>query len=712
MKKYYIVLITLLMALNACQKTTVKEKITVFNKCKPLKLKSAREDDLEKEWFYLSVMHGEKGFNPVFIPFDYKAEGVEPDSNQSLSFPALLSFKFDFVPDNYTSRHPAYIYACDYNARSVKYTDPAKEIAAYIKAWSATHAIAGELVQSMNGYAGSMIVFDRSGSKVLEKKYKDPMPYFNLMGTMVMNWMDQAGWSVSDILLGELMRPMTKNMETVRMYGRVFSFEHRSHKEWKLYDDILNIDPDFAEVRFWSTNQQAWQTGSDADRRAGYARALQSHLVMHALQQYPYDVNDTANNKIFVDKLTYAETVYPDGNPGVLERVIDRTGTKVTTDELDLHLPFVLSFPCDYQLLCEFAHWYRYHDQFDKAIPLCLSALNSGYLTGTGSYAWPLSEVGRNFAKLGYLAESEMFCRQSLFCCDSPTREWTYSYLAENLRDQFRFKEAAELFRNAYLELKKDYLLCDAYMCLFEAGDIKKVYEWLSKPITQTSNEYVRLLISVRLAITEDDLTKADQLLEQMPFEKVNREIDNRLQIEAEIVKADIILISGGKTNAYQPAHKAFIINPRSRRTLYLVESSMYEYTDLGKMYTVAALLFPDQADWQKKLNKIRKHGYKDESDDEILRLYAELKKYYDDYPYDKNGFWFNAEPYFMEYLCLRMAEMADKDIRDKGLALYLQYYFDIKGIFEVHTAHVRAFFLTLLSRIAVEERNAWKQKI
>jgi hypothetical protein len=229
-------------------------------------------------------------FNPVFLPFQYICRSGDKDIKQPMTFPCLLSFKFDFVPDNFSARHPAFIY----RKRPIWNVKPheTEKIKEYISYWEATHAIGGTIVQNEKGYTGKLLVFDGTGKEILSQEYSEPITYFSLMGEMVKTWMDRQEQNVPEGLYNELVRPMTTDMECVKLYGTSFDMQWRSNEEWAVYDTILKRDPNFAEVRFWYANQKGWtldnNSGEYAKLKTEKGKALQSHLVIPALNEFDF----------------------------------------------------------------------------------------------------------------------------------------------------------------------------------------------------------------------------------------------------------------------------------------------------------------------------------------------------------------------------------------------------------------------------------------
>ena len=322
---------------------------SVFNRSQPETLRRLTVSELEKDWYTLQATYGQGMFNPVFLPFSYHCEEGAGDPNQTLTFPALLSFKFDFVPDNYSARHPGFIYRRD--PRALRLTATEREgIVAYIKRWTATHAVAGELIESKAGYKGRIKVFDVQGEEIFAQEYLTPVPYFTLMGQMVLDWFNFREIPVSTGLTEELFRPMTSALETVQWYGESFQVEWRSQAEWVIYEKILARDPLFSEVQFWYANQRGWETDDSSWAHISRGKALQGHLVIPALWEFsPAHCPDEALNANYLKVLNYAGEIMAE-DPRVKSSRIDAEGDQLSVAELNSFVDIALKYPCYHPL--------------------------------------------------------------------------------------------------------------------------------------------------------------------------------------------------------------------------------------------------------------------------------------------------------------------------------------------------------------------------
>jgi hypothetical protein len=308
---------------------------------------------------------------------------------------------------------------------------------------------------------------------------------------------------------------------------------------------------------------------------------------------------------------------------------------------------------------------------------------------------------------LGYLMEGQELCRSSFIELAEKELDWEYLYLAENLREQFRFKEATDLFKEAYHEIGTNWVLCAAYMCVYESGDVQTAEEWMKDRKLKIKNRDVNYIVCARQAVAKGNLPRAREIMEALPFERINGEVDPRIQFEAEIVKADLFLLSGIKSKAFEPTLKAYFINPRSQRIAHLMDLQA-SVGLLGKYYTVAHFIFPEQPHIKEKLDALRERGYTDDSDSTIVYMCEGGMNAYENYKDDKQTFWWTAEPHVLEYICLRMAKMPEKELRDKGLNMYVSYHRDWESTFDLHTAHTRTFLLKVIRLLPEEEQAYW----
>ncbi|HEX2949145.1 MAG TPA: hypothetical protein VHV83_06205, partial [Armatimonadota bacterium] len=356
-------------------------KSSVFSQVQPPVIAPIADvKELPQSWFSAPVTHGEGMFNPIFLPFTYKTEGVPGDPNQPWTFPALLHHKFAFAPDNYSSHSPSSIFRKDPKAWKLKLENKTG-IATYAKDWSGTHVIGGELIESAAGYRGSLVVLDADGKTVLQKSYPTPMPYFSLMGNMVEDWMDFRQQPYTAAIRAELERPMTTNMQTVRWYGDMFHVVPFSAEDFAIYERILAADPNFAEVRFWYANRKYWAEGWTPQVNTDYARALLSHPVMMAFDAVsPAEIPDENLAEKYVAELARLTLVFPEHVDVIAHTLIQYDFFEKPQYEAEKYLSLAKKYPCSWSIQDGLARYFFAKNQANMYIPLELSAVQSGYV--------------------------------------------------------------------------------------------------------------------------------------------------------------------------------------------------------------------------------------------------------------------------------------------------------------------------------------------
>jgi len=341
-------------------------------------------DRLKCDWFEIELTKGYgKGFYPLFLPFSQTIGGK---TTMTYAFPFLLSYKFDWVEDNYCTRHPYFIYKRDRkHFQNFRGADTAF-IKGYAKSWRGTHVVGGSVVSSGNFWGGQLQVFGADGTAVFEKKYDLKYGYFELMGQMVIDWITFRKQECSDLLKAELILPMTTDMRTIQHLEVAALVEEKSNMEWAIYQKILEMDPNFAEVRAWRANQMCWFDGDN--KKAAFERglALKSHLVVQAITEFQsYDCPDKSLVDMFGKVcLKKVEEMVTD-HVGLAIRDIDfyQGNPGWSLETLGKVEKLAKKAPYHGYLLYQMAHDYERYNMPEKSVPLYINSLQSGYLWGT-----------------------------------------------------------------------------------------------------------------------------------------------------------------------------------------------------------------------------------------------------------------------------------------------------------------------------------------
>lgn len=398
----------------------------------------------EKNWYSYKVVD-DKGFNPFFIPFEYRCDSGHQDIMQRLTFPVLLSMKFDFIKNNICTRHPAFVFLRDLETRKLSAGDPEKAIMK-MKEWGMNVVVGGTLVQHGELYSGSMIIFNENG-ELFEKEF-EKTGYFELMGAMVSAWMTESGELISDRLKAELYRHMTNSKQALKLLGQSFKLKHRSEEQWQLYEKILNIDPDFAELRWWYANQKWWQNNDDKWKSQMLLKAFESHFVVTAMIELRCATSD--GNKEQCDRFfEKTRKIIPNHWIVTAKKYQDKWNDMSHSEVVKLGKD-AIKMPYAYYFSSHAAERLYYHGDYQYSIPLMLSILNSKFNPGRGT----LPEYDRlvySFQEIGYLRDANAL--SNLMFQYTNDKSWAAVVAGHSQDEALNYPLAIELYK---LALKED----------------------------------------------------------------------------------------------------------------------------------------------------------------------------------------------------------------------------------------------------------------
>ncbi|MBW8015177.1 MAG: hypothetical protein FVQ82_03250 [Planctomycetes bacterium] len=680
--------------------------VSIFNNAKPDDFQMMTFANINKDWYQAKVTQNKGMFNPVFLAFEYTSTSDVEDDYQPLTFPSLLSFKFDFVPDNYSARHPAFIFRREPVWKIMP--EETEKISKYITEWHATHAFGGKVIYTQEGYSGQLLVWDKDGNEVLKQNYKKACPYFTLMGKMVRSWMEYRKQEVSEELYKELTLPMTDDMECVRMYGKSYDVEWRSEDEWQIYESILAKDPNFAEVRFWYANQKAWETGLHDKLRIEKGRALKGHLVIPALWEFGQKkCLDPSILKAFDKALSRAELICPNHST-VLSVKIDTDGDKMTIKELDRYLNIAEKTPCSYQLIKNLAVQYRKRGCYEKSLPLFISAINSGFLKGVGSFDWEWSILAEDFYDLGYIDESIFCAFNSLVDCSERRKRYLNRTLGKAYWEKKQYQRAISAFKRNVDNWPYD--LFYVYLCAYESGDLS-LLKGLEKNVLK--KEKIRFMLSSREFLAKGDFKVSLINLNRMSVKGASPKTNDFCRLHKNIIASDIHILAGDIKTAKKHAIYAFQACPRSRHVAYLLETcAKDDLISLARYAKVGQFICKKDLIWNAMNSRTSKH-LAAETKDDVMKLFNEAqKKLAGLSSKDQNDFWRTFFPFEIEYITLYLLNTDDKAIRDEVLHFYLKYCSATRGNSNWQEMHLRSFFFQLLTLIPEEEGDLWKDQL
>ncbi|MDD5573740.1 MAG: tetratricopeptide repeat protein, partial [Candidatus Omnitrophica bacterium] len=514
---------------------------------------------------------------------------------------------------------------------------------------------------------------------------------------------------VSERLERELVRPMTRDADVLRLFGKSFYVKWRSQEEWDIYKEILRRDPDFAEIRFWYANQKYWET-KDAALWNEYIRALQSHLVIPALGYVFYDgITDPDLKEKFWQIVEEAERDFPD-HPVVASQYVGINNYHLSSSELNKFLSLAQKYPCYEPLLLDLATAYRDRDQYDKSMPLYLSTFYSNYMPGTGRFDDELLNLALLYLRLGYLSESRKCAELGIIDSSLVNRLWLTYCKGLVLQELFWFEQARDpLIEYSLYENNPDAFL-QAAMGLFASGDFDKVNEFGETPKFQQMLYIIEPLFEARKALAAHKAVLALSLLDGTLYDNGK---DFFFRAEEETIKAEALFLLNRKDDARRHAVQAWYLFPRSRRMAYLLEVILNDDVRvLGRFFEVAVYIFPNDPYWKQKLSSLKKRGYKPEDDDPIALQLLSIKERYNKVSMrEKSNFWFTMDPFLIEDLCRRALTFEKEGLKNDALSLYIEFASSSSQSSARLRDHTNAFFKQLLLSLSSRERAAWNRK-
>jgi hypothetical protein len=654
----------------------------------------SQTETTEKNWYAYNVVD-DKGFNPFFTPFEYRCDSGHQDILQRLTFPVLLSMKFDFLKNNICTRHPAFIFLRDLETQKSSASDPEKAIMK-MKEWGMNVVVSGTIVQHGDLYSGSMIIFNENG-KLFEKEF-EKTGYFKLMGAMISAWMTESGESISDRLKAELCRPMTNSNQALRLLGQSFKLKHRSAEQWKLYEKILEIDPDFAELRWWYANQKWWQNNDDEWNSKMLLKALESHLVVTAMTELRCSTSDGSKKQCdrFFEN---TRKIIPDHWIIPAIKYQDKWNVMSHSEVVNLGKD-AIKMPYAYFFSSHAAERLYYYGDYQYSIPLMLSILNSKFNPGRST----LPEYNRlvySFLEIGYLRDATALT--NLMFQYTNDKSWAAIFAGHSQDEALNYPLAIELYKLALKEDKTKEralnFLINAYLESNRISEVEKIMsskQWLDVP------DELKLVFGGLASIKKGDFVKGRALLSDAKIKIGNHNGYYRRFLESALVEEGCKRKSDcGKrfrdqfwkyspkkrwSYSYHPVDNLWLQSPRSRKT-YLWYKKVYsgDVERLRDYLYVAIHLFPNQMFWQEEYQSLPKGIEPNEK--ELVDRFEYLKSARL-MPSLVSGF-------RVEYICLRLMNENPVLHREKVIEFY-QGYANQKNVSREQSIH-RKTFLALI---------------
>ena len=401
------------------------------------------------------------GFNHLTLPFLYLDRTRRGNEAEALAFSFLLSNSIDWAPGCYCARHAYFTFkqsetymrklALSYNPAKIKFA---------IKDWEATHAIGGTLIKSAGGYAGHLKIYDRSGAVTLQKAYRNPRDYFYLLGDMGADAITYFGGEVSPALLEHLRRKRCEHHQSIIDLGMAAFARGRPEDEFRAYRNVLQRDPDFADVRYWYANQKQWRDADRGHYMGQMEEALDDYLVEAAVTDFdPREHPDpgTAAKKQ-AQWLAQAEAFVGPDFPSLLRAKVQTAGgqNRISPELRDRATQAAARFPNEHWLLWHLARVYWQGSDMtadcDFASSLLTAAISNRYLMSTGrraailSLAQCLQNLGRDDLCIAVLRPSYQTILDKEGAKQAVSEAHT---LARSLLQSGRYVEARQAFATA-----------------------------------------------------------------------------------------------------------------------------------------------------------------------------------------------------------------------------------------------------------------------
>lgn len=193
------------------------------------------------------------GFYPVAIPFTY-VNAADPNSarHEADAFAFLLSNDLAWAPAARPYRDYLELTARQApQMESLARKTDLDTVRQLVKRFRGTHAIGGRLRRSDDGLSGTLTIYDPQGKEAFSRTYRDPRPFWELLGDMGGDALTFFGHKPNDLLQSRLSLERCKNDASIVDLGRMAFEKSTSEQRIALCESILKRDPDFADVRGW-----------------------------------------------------------------------------------------------------------------------------------------------------------------------------------------------------------------------------------------------------------------------------------------------------------------------------------------------------------------------------------------------------------------------------------------------------------------------------
>jgi hypothetical protein len=545
------------------------------------------------------------GVNPMVLPFHDTTPpaesntaatathspvpgSVEGTSPEALAFSALLSSALDWVPGNYCNRHAYFIFKRDRETMLRLAGSYGRGlIVSAMDGWKATHTVGGSLRRLGPGYAGSLVIYDRTGTPVLERQYKEARGYFDLLADVTIDAMGALGYAPPPMLRDHLRKPRCTDMASVADLGSSAFVELRSADEFRLYRRILARSPEFAEVRAWMATMGHWAGMQPAEVQQQGLRALADYPHPCALMIVAPRLASTpaAVTNVFLPTMeAVARMIGSDHQLFLMVKAM-----AVNQGGLPLDKPFLLEllraapkYPNESMLLNDLSTLMIWKSGGpNDAIPAmeCAAAgrINRAIVNSSKQVTDQNIMIAHGFRAMGqaYRAIPYGFAVLQTDVTDYPDwLSWRADDLADWMEQAGHYDQAAEVYRFAAKHnadsKKRGKLQIQSALCGMIAGRPEAGYELLAQPGPDVANHPWLPLLKAYAGIASGQIPTNEELTAVNAIESESI-YGTALYVQIKTAHGDIDY-TRTPSRVYQP-WGSFSIDPGDRRLWFLMDA-------------------------------------------------------------------------------------------------------------------------------------------
>jgi tetratricopeptide (TPR) repeat protein len=366
----------------------------VIGQAIPLPVKSYTAAELEQLFPQFKHRPFETaGFDALMLPFHYVDHSGNGNAKEALAFSFLFSLDLDWSPGCYCARHAFFVFKQsreDMVPLSKEYDQVT--VTKVISDWGDTHAVGGTVVRESDGYSGNLNIFDPSGKIIFTKNYPQHQSYWDLLASMDIDAMTYFGDPPPDSLKAHLRLPRCQQMQSLIDLGGAAFLKEWSAEDMGTYRKILDVDPDFAEVRAWYASQNWWLTRDTAEKQHQMGLSLESRLTAAALSDFQSDeCRDSDLVARYPRLLQHAEKIADPDSPLLLKLEFRRLFKRPAPapDLLNRATKIAEKYPNSMDLLSYLAEAYRNpligRGNMAMSASILLAAMENRFQPGTGT---------------------------------------------------------------------------------------------------------------------------------------------------------------------------------------------------------------------------------------------------------------------------------------------------------------------------------------